>query len=206
MTVHEEKGSKKYRYECSVEECKNQVIRRGFSNIKAIQTKTTGLEYVRGKVEQQSQSIDWNFGYTEYEEDWKRQYLLRDSYYNIDGGYDPDSSYGAIECVPKDGCDLSFNMTLRSPVESFTLKKNGIQLDDRQEIDAGYWAQMMTPFGQNCSPPSKSLSGGAIAGIVIACLLSVAAVGAIGLAWYKRRQSQSSKEEGEEDPMRESLL
>eukprot|EP00984_Skeletonema_dohrnii_P003256 scaffold1077_cov168-Skeletonema_dohrnii-CCMP3373.AAC.2 len=47
MAVHEEKGSEKNRYECSVEECKNQVIRRGFSNIKVRQTKTTGLEMLR---------------------------------------------------------------------------------------------------------------------------------------------------------------
>eukprot|EP00985_Skeletonema_marinoi_P034524 scaffold44148_cov234-Skeletonema_marinoi.AAC.1 len=103
--------------------------------------------------------MGWNFGFNEYDDrDWRKQFLLRDGDYN-DRAYDLDSTYGVIECVPKDGCDLSFNMTLRSPVESFTLKKNGIQLDDRQEIDAGYWAQMMTPFGQNCSPPSKSLSG-----------------------------------------------
>jgi len=46
--------------------------------------------------------------------------------------------------------------------------KIGIQLDDM--IDA-----LMTPFGKNCSA-SNSLSGGAVAGIVIA---SVAAVGAV---------------------------
>ena len=102
---------------------------------------------------------------------------------------------------------MSFNITPGSPAESYTVKKNGIHLDDRQEVvDVFYGEVLMTPFGQNCSPPSKSLSGGAIAGIVIACLFSVAAVGAIGFAWYKRRQSQSSKEEGEEDPLRESLL
>ena len=136
----------------------------------------------------------WNFGFNEYDDrDWRRQYLLRDGDYN-DRAYDPDSSYGAIACVPKDGCDLSFNITLGSSVESYTVKKNGIQLDDRQEVGPEFLEKLMTPFGQNCSPPSKSLSGGAIAGIVIACLFSVAAVGAIGLAWYKRRQNQSSRE------------
>eukprot|EP00984_Skeletonema_dohrnii_P038009 scaffold40743_cov233-Skeletonema_dohrnii-CCMP3373.AAC.1 len=146
----------------------------------------------------QSSEMSWRFGYTEREEDRERQYLLQDSYDYNSLGYDLDSSYGVIECVPKDGCDLSFNMTPESPVESYTVKKNGIQLDDGKEVDdALYYGKVyMTPFGQNCSSPSKPLSGGAIAGIVIACLLS-AAVGAIGLAWYKRRQSQSSKEEGE---------
>eukprot|EP00985_Skeletonema_marinoi_P021166 scaffold12882_cov73-Skeletonema_marinoi.AAC.4 len=147
----------------------------------------------------------WNFGFNEYDDrDWRRQYLLQGSDYN-DRGYDLDSNYGVIECVPKDGCDMSFNITPGSPVESYTVKKNGIQLDDRQEVDAGYWAQMMTPFGQNCSPPTpnKSLSGGAIAGIVTACVVAVGVV-LFGLVWYKRRQNQSSKEG--EDPLRDNLL
>ena len=140
--------------------------------------------------------IDWNFGYTNIGDgSWELQYLLRDYNYN-EYAYDLDSAYGVIECVPKDGCELSFNITPTAPVESYTVKKNGIQLDDVDTIDA-----LMTPFGQNCST-INSLSGGAVAGIVIA---SVAAVGAVifGLVWYKRRQNQSpnAKEgEAEEDP------
>eukprot|EP00985_Skeletonema_marinoi_P027634 scaffold23008_cov66-Skeletonema_marinoi.AAC.4 len=167
----------------------------------------TPAKYEWASLDTYSNEMRWDFGYTEYEGvDWRSQRLLDDNDYN-NRAYDLDSSYGAIACVPKDGCDLSFNMTPESPVESYTVKKNGIQLDGGQEVDAvNYGEVLMTPFGQNCSQPSKSLSGGAIAGVVIACLLSVTAVGAIGFAWYKRRQSQSSTEEGEEDPLRESLL
>eukprot|EP00985_Skeletonema_marinoi_P019929 scaffold11605_cov83-Skeletonema_marinoi.AAC.1 len=136
--------------------------------------------------------IGWNFGYTNIGDGW---YLLRGYHYNTHA-YDLDSTYGVIECVPKGDCDLSFNITPTAPVESYTVKKNGIQLDDTDTIDA-----LMTPFGQNCSA-SNSLSGGAVAGIVIA---SVAAVGAVifGLVWYKRRQNQSPNAkvgEAEEDP------
>jgi len=138
--------------------------------------------------------IDWNFGYTNIGDgSWELQYLLRDYNYN-EYAYDLDSAYGVIECVPKDGCELSFNITPTAPVESYTVKKNGIQLDDVDTIDA-----LMTPFGQNCLLASNSLSGGAVAGIVIA---SVAAV-IFGLVWYKRRQNQSPKAkkgEEEEDP------
>lgn len=66
----------------------------------------------------------------------------------------------------------------------------------------------MTPFGQNCfpniPPSNSSLSGGAIAGIVIACVVAVGAV-VFGLVSYKRRQSQTYKE-GDENPLHESLL
>ena len=95
-------------------------------------------------------------------------------------------------------------MTAGSPVDSHTVKKNGIQLD-HSRVEGGWGDELMTPFGQNCFSASNSLSGGAIAGIAVGC---VAAVGAIvfGLIWYKKRQSQSSEEEVAEDPLRESLL
>ena len=138
-----------------------------------------------------SWDMKWNFGYTEYEaDDWRLQYLLRDSYYN-NRAYELDSSYGVIECVPNGGCDLSFNMTPGSPIDSYTVKKNGIQLDHSRVGDV-----LMTPFGENCSTVSNSLSGGAIAGIVVACVVAVGAI-AFGLVWYKRRQAQSSSKDVE---------
>ncbi len=142
-----------------------------------------------------------------FENDNDNWLLQGEEYYNR--GYDLNSSYGVIECVPKDGCDMSFKITAESPFESYTVKKNGIQLDATQAE-----SEFVTPFGQNCSlsfsnptsnnSPSNSLSGGAIAGIVIAC---VAAVGAVVfcLVWCKRRHNQSSKE-GEEDPLHTILL
>ena len=59
---------------------------------------------------------------------------------------------------------------------------------------------LKTPFGENCFPASNSLSGGAIAGIAVACAVAVGAI-VLGLVWYKRRQAQfESSKEAEEDP------
>ena len=113
-----------------------------------------------------SMDTSWNFGYTE----WELQYLLRDSHYN-NLAYDLNSSYGAIECVPKDGCELSFNITPGSLVASYSVKKNGIQLDHSGIEDRWGEVMLITPFGK-CSPASNSLSGGAIAGIAVACVVS----------------------------------
>jgi len=68
------------------------------------------------------------------------------------------------------------------------VKKNGIQLENTIDTDSIY--VLMTPFGQNCSA-SNSLSGGAVAGIVIA---SVAAVKCGYLAWFGTRDAKISRQ------------
>ncbi|KAK1741508.1 hypothetical protein QTG54_007986 [Skeletonema marinoi] len=79
--------------------------------------------------------IGWNFGYTNIGDgSWELQYLLQDYNYN-EHFYDLDSAYGVIESVPKDGCELSFNITPTAPVESYTVKKNGMQLENLPEIN-----------------------------------------------------------------------
>jgi len=101
------------------------------------QTTNMGMCTVGGLCDEQSQDlfdlelrtpatyewVSWNFGYSKDFETWELQYLLQGEDYN-NRGYDLQSSCRAIECVPKGGCDLSFNTTLGPPDErSYTVKK-----------------------------------------------------------------------------------
>ncbi|KAL7455421.1 hypothetical protein ACHAWC_006968 [Mediolabrus comicus] len=155
-------------------------------------------------------SIDWNFGYT-FAEEWRLMRLLQSSdYINTNMAYELDSRYRTIECVPKGGYDMSFNLTSSfsnlfnttsqtfPAVETHSVKKNGVPLLDSIFVDH----VLMTPFGTNCFQSNNTLSGGAIAGIVVACVAALAAI--VGLIWCKKRQNQQEK--GEEDPLHESLL
>ena len=159
-------------------------------------------------------SIDWNFGYT-FAEEWQLRRLIQSSDYNgNDMAYELDSRYRTIECVPKGGCDMSFNMTSSQrfnttsqtfpAVDTHSVKKNGVLLDSIFVEGLHSWSinVLMTPFGTNCFQSNNALSGGAIAGIVVACVAAVAAI--VVLICCKKRQNQQEK--GEEDPLHESLL
>ena len=107
---------------------------------------------------------------------------------------------------------MSFNMTSSQrfdmtsqtfpAVETHSVKKNGVLLDSIFVEGLDSWSRdvLMTPFGTNCF--NNTLSGGAIAGIVVACVAAVAAI-VVGLICCKKRQNQ---QETGEDPLHESLL
>eukprot|EP00984_Skeletonema_dohrnii_P021508 scaffold10766_cov95-Skeletonema_dohrnii-CCMP3373.AAC.7 len=95
-------------------------------------------------------------------------------------------------------------MIADSAVESYAVKKNSVQLVDTQEVEGLIWKNhdsfmtklLMTPFGQSCSPPNpskRSLSAGAIAGVIIMCL-------------KRSRREEQHNQRDEEDPLRETLL
>jgi len=70
----------------------------------------------------------------------------------------------------------------------------------------------MTPFGQSCSPtnpvPNRNLLAGAIAGIVIACLVVLCLLVGVIIMCLKRsgREEERNHQHDEEDPLRENLL
>jgi len=149
----------------------------------------------------------WRF---DYSDDSKRDYfsaVLSSLQYNNEG-YDLDSSYRTTECVSKGDCDFAFNITADSAFETYTVKKNGVQLDARQELPEVFsdtvW--IMTPFGQNCFPAkSHTLSAGAIAGIVIGGLVVLSFL-ICGIMVCLKRRTERQNQHDEEDPLSENLL
>jgi len=169
----------------------------------------------------QAWGIDWRFGYSDVDKRYPHFDPVLSSWQYNDIGYDLDSSYRTIECVPKGDCDFAFNITADSPVETYAVKKNGVQLDDRQKLPYGFFTDrmlFMTPFGQNCFqtnpvPPEllkpkpeqeRRLSAGAIAGFVIACLVVLNVLMGDLVCLNRREERQNQRDE--EDPLGENLL
>mmetsp|Transcript_28118 Transcript_28118/g.41956 ORF Transcript_28118/g.41956 Transcript_28118/m.41956 type:complete len:559 (-) Transcript_28118:2010-3686(-) len=153
-----------------------------------------------------SDGISWVFDYSDVV---KREQLpiLTESQY-IGEAYELDSSYRTVECVPKSECDLAFNITADLHGASYIVRKNGVKLDDSRELpDEVFTSRMwiMTPFGQNCFPVERRLSSGAIAGIIIACLVLLSVTIGVIMGCLNRHKERQNKRD-EEDPLSESLL
>ena len=86
------------------------------------------------------------------------------------------------------------------------MKKNGAQLEDRQEFLDGTKKWIMTPFPINQSQSRSRLSGGAIAGIVIACLVLIVLILLAVIMKCLKRHEERQNQHDEENPLSESLL
>eukprot|EP00984_Skeletonema_dohrnii_P024628 scaffold13772_cov154-Skeletonema_dohrnii-CCMP3373.AAC.9 len=146
-----------------------------------------------------SNDIAWDFGH--YHTIYIDAILSSSQY--ISAFYKTDSSYRTIECVPNHGRELAFFIPEDSAFENYTVKKNGVQLEDSQEFLDGIKKWIMTPFPINQSQSRSQLSGGAIAGIVIACLVLIVLIAVI-MKCLKRQEERNQHDE--EDPLSESLL
>jgi len=85
-------------------------------------------------------------------------------------------------------------------------EKNGAQLEDRQEFLDGTKKWIMTPFPINQSQSRSRLSGGAIAGIVIACLVLIVLILLAVIMKCLKRHEERQNQHDEENPLSESLL
>ena len=85
-----------------------------------------------------SLAIDWLLDYAdEGLRDPGFNRILRSNTY-IDT-YDLGSLYTTIECVPDLECALEFNMTSNSTVKNYTLKRNGVKLDQVTQKKHDFW-------------------------------------------------------------------
>ena len=141
-----------------------------------------------------SNSVDWRLGYID--EDLRDQGygMILNSWSYVDT-YELGVNYRTIECVPKEECSLEFNMTSNSPVEEYTVQRNGVSLGKPvKKPDTFYSSQMIdvTVFGKDCNvmTGSSSLSGGAIAGIVIASVFAILLI-ILAILWFVRRDKST---------------
>ena len=151
--------------------------------------------------------VHWSLG---YDRDTDQSYsvdttLLKSYYYARD--YDLGYMYRTIECVPSEECAFDFAMYTSDsePVGTYVVERNGMELTSWVKADEGWWTgYTLTAFGLNCNPQT-SLSGGAIAGIVIACVVALG--GAVyGFMWYKKHKMSTVVEEDNNTALSEDLL
>jgi len=96
-------------------------------------------------------------------------------------------------CIPSGDCLFDASISADAPVVDYSVKQNGIHVntETRNQFEGSTWIDpyllLVASLGDRCN--SSSLSGGAIAGIVIASIVVfVAVIGGVYLLHKKNQQ------------------
>jgi len=164
----------------------------------------TPAEYVSGNGESlpvipiDTCYFQWVFGNSTYDDNryWgvSPEPLLRSDDY-VGSSYELGSVYRTVECVPNDQCVFDYTMTA-DVIEKYEVRRNGMALsrvlvEYEGVCTSSNGAKEVTAFSENCN----TLSGGAIAGIVIG---SLAAVGIAVYAILDQKKKANAVTEAED--------
>jgi len=118
--------------------------------------------------------------------------LLRDPYFRY---YQPNTTYHSLQCIENSAGCTELGLKNWSSVTDFAVRVNGQEKTDRWNCHKDLCdGDIVTPL-RGCSY-DDSLSAGAIAGIVIACVVSI--LGLLMLVVWQKSKRQSK--EGQSEP------
>lgn len=163
----------------------------------------TPMEFTQNGINQTAIPSASSFSFTPGTIDWQvdyadgrySEYPEQSSGYFVYSAYELDTKFRALMCIPSGDCIYDASFSADAPVVDYSVKQNGVHIntETRNQFEGSTWVDpyflLVASLGDRCN--TSSLSGGAIAGIVIASIVVfVAVIGGVYLLHKKNQQQQ----------------